>query len=133
MEIQRMKPEIKALWVDALRSGEYQQGQNKLHVWDEEGTEFFCCLGVLCDLAVNNGVKVTVVDIDDDGMYCYENEVEFLPQEVMEWSGVWSKDGEYEFEGNPDAFGKNLRGKLTNMNDAGVPFFDIADEIEKWL
>lgn len=42
-----MKPEIKAKWVEALRSGEYKQGKHKLA--GDDLTEF-CCLGVLCDI-----------------------------------------------------------------------------------
>ena len=45
-----MKPEIKKQWVQALRSGEYKQGRGQL----KQGATF-CCLGVLCDLAVQSG------------------------------------------------------------------------------
>ncbi len=40
-----MKPEIKEMWIQALESGEYQQGR-ALH----PDQDTFCCLGVLCDL-----------------------------------------------------------------------------------
>jgi hypothetical protein len=40
-----MDPEIKAKWVEALRSGRYEQGRMMLL---HEGR--YCCLGVLCDL-----------------------------------------------------------------------------------
>jgi hypothetical protein len=43
--------EIKAQWVQALRSGEYKQGQGALRSDDNT----YCCLGVLCDLAVKDG------------------------------------------------------------------------------
>jgi hypothetical protein len=46
-----MKPEVKTAWVEALRSGEYNQGQELLV---EPGVGY-CCLGVLCDLAVKSG------------------------------------------------------------------------------
>lgn len=39
-----MNPEIKSLWLAALRSGEYRQGQHDL--LDSDGNA--CCLGVLC-------------------------------------------------------------------------------------
>lgn len=48
-----MDPTIKAQWVAALRSGEYRQGRHVLHNVDENT---YCCLGVLCDLAVKAGV-----------------------------------------------------------------------------
>jgi hypothetical protein len=46
-----MNPNIKAQWVEALRSGEYQQGSGMLKYYDDEIDEArFCCLGVLCDI-----------------------------------------------------------------------------------
>lgn len=39
-----MTPELKAKWIAALRSGEYQQGRGRLRTDDNR----FCCLGVLC-------------------------------------------------------------------------------------
>jgi len=43
-----MKAEFKSKWLDALRSGQYRQGQGKLR---NEGNEF-CCLGVLLDKCI---------------------------------------------------------------------------------
>ena len=40
-----MKPEIKQKWINALRSGEYEQGRKSLRDRNK-----YCCLGVLCDL-----------------------------------------------------------------------------------
>jgi hypothetical protein len=48
-----MKPEIKQRWVAALRSGKYKQGRKQLRFMDDNS---FCCLGVLTDLAVQDGV-----------------------------------------------------------------------------
>jgi hypothetical protein len=44
-----MNPEVKAAWIAALRSGKYKQGRQALRVGD-----FFCCLGVLCDVLNDN-------------------------------------------------------------------------------
>jgi hypothetical protein len=41
-----MKKAVKKRWVAALRSGEYDQTQEKLF----DGENGFCCLGVLCDI-----------------------------------------------------------------------------------
>jgi hypothetical protein len=41
-----MDPEIKAKWIEALRSGKYKQARMALRRDDR-----FCCLGVLCDVA----------------------------------------------------------------------------------
>lgn len=49
IETSPMNPEVKALWLNALRSGEYQQGTGKLKQ-TYGGDQRYCCLGVLCDL-----------------------------------------------------------------------------------
>ena len=51
-----MNPRIKDLWVKALQSGKYRQGQLRL-IREQKtyGTEH-CCLGVLCELALAEGV-----------------------------------------------------------------------------
>lgn len=41
-----MDPEIRRKWVEALRSGKYEQGRNHLRTIDGR----FCCLGVLADI-----------------------------------------------------------------------------------
>lgn len=46
-----MNPEIKAKWLDALRSGKYAQGYGLLR----SGIDKYCCIGVLCDIAEPRG------------------------------------------------------------------------------
>lgn len=53
--ITRTRKEVYQLWLDALRSGKYRQGQGQLRQTDGNGHNRFCCLGVLCDLAVKDG------------------------------------------------------------------------------
>jgi DNA-directed RNA polymerase subunit N (RpoN/RPB10) len=43
-----MDKELKAKWVAALRSGEYQQGYATLY---DSGIDRYCCLGVLISVA----------------------------------------------------------------------------------
>lgn len=43
-----MNAEIKQKWVEALRSGRYEQAQGTLQRTGEEAG--YCCLGVLCDV-----------------------------------------------------------------------------------
>ena len=54
MAEKKMKPEIKKLWVDALRSGEYKQAREVLRT---NGGTSFCCLGVLTDLYCKSNNK----------------------------------------------------------------------------
>lgn len=57
-----MNGELKAKWLEALRSGKYKQGRGRLR--DESNQ--FCCLGVLCDVG---GLGAWGID---DGGYFYE-------------------------------------------------------------
>ena len=106
----KLRPEIKKRWVDALRSGQYKQGQNRLKSGDR-----FCCLGVLCDLSR--------IDLGEN----WDNEDNFnfksgeLPQNVMEWAGLSDARGLYSF----------TSPSLTELNDTGVSFVEIAGIIEK--
>lgn len=126
-----MKAEVKAQWVAALRSGDYVQGHSRLVEYDFSGNSFYCCLGVLCDLAVKAGVEgirasragfhVDVHPIYNDGpIEALENG--YLPPVVQEWAEV---DGH-----NPMA-GSNA---LAAWNDQRAVDFDrIADLIEEHL
>lgn len=44
--INEMTKEQKKIWVDALRSGKYQQGRGCLKQENDDGTFSYCCLGV---------------------------------------------------------------------------------------
>lgn len=105
-----MKEEIKKLWVEALRSGKYQQGTGCLR----SGAKF-CCLGVLCDLHLQ----------ETDGEWAlshiYHGETALLPPLVCDWAGLQGID-------------PKLDGRfLSAFNDAGSTFPEIADLIEKHL
>ena len=116
-----MKPEVKEIWVNALLSGEYQQGHGALRKRDE-----FCCLGVLCDLAVQAKVIAPETMAMSDGrrkFFGYEDSDRDLPQEVMEWAGVKDSSGVYE-----DAKGSDRN--LAFDNDKGKKFPEIAKIIE---
>lgn len=87
-----MNKEIKKLWVDALRSGSYEQGKGCLNNADD-GT--FCCLGVLCDIAHEAGITSmeSAESVDDPYiMYSYGGNKYALPYEVSTWAGLSSDD-----------------------------------------
>lgn len=52
----KLKPEVKAKWVAALRSGDYEQAQHQLQTKSPIEGDKFCCLGVLCEIAKADGV-----------------------------------------------------------------------------
>lgn len=116
-----MNPDIKAQWVAALRSGEYKQGQRAL---SHSGR--YCCLGVLCELAVKAGAIERVTRTDGTYLYGSGENGWLLPSEVVDWAGVGS--------GNPRANGHELFAY--NDGVAGVrrhTFTEIADLIEEHL
>lgn len=117
-----MNPEIKANWVAKLRSGEYQQSRNVLRTKDNK----YCCLGVLCEIAVANGVIPEPHLTAPRGSYCYDGMTAGLPDSVMLWSEI------------PEYLGSlvevlKLERNLASLNDHGVDFDGIADIIEERL
>lgn len=124
-----MNTEIKAAWVKALRSGDYEQGQHYLSYTDWGGQRRMCCLGVLCDLAVQQGV-IPPPRVDHHGRDLYG--VRYgsnisLPPEVMAWAGVESTEGDLPTTLHNSAGATCLSG----LNDTGSTFDEIADVIEE--
>jgi hypothetical protein len=113
-----MKPEIKKLWLKALRSGKYRQTKEKL----SDGKGRFCCLGVLCDLHAK--AKRAKWGKNDDGDMTYLGEWETLPFDVQRWAGL---DDE-----NPDVTHEH-GNCLAALNDNGKRFTTIANVIEAQL
>lgn len=128
-----MKTDVKTKWLDALRSGEYKQGKNVLH---DEATDTFCCLGVLCDLAVKEGVVTSehyehvnrmVTSYDAEGAFTV------LPIKVAEWAGLEDSD-DMRRAVNPKVYvSSEPDGSVAYLNDLGYTFEQIADLIEKSL
>lgn len=115
-----MKPEIKARWVAALRSGEYKQGTDRLKTPNGE----FCCLGVLCDLYHK---EKTAGIWDGSGNL---DGIQLPASCVMDWAGLLSD--------NPDVLAYGVSGPLSAHNDGDyshgpLPFSEIADAIEAQL
>lgn len=109
-----MNPEIKARWVERLRSGKIRQGKRRLG----STNGYRCCLGVLCDIAVEDGVigEPEAVDV----YLKYAGEEAQLPSAVHAWAGLNLLAGEEE--------------DLIQLNDVEQwSFTHIADYIEENL
>lgn len=126
-----MNPEIKALWLKALRSGEYQQTACSLKGLNADNKIGYCCLGVLTDLAVKAGIG----EWNEDGKAVpthrfiapdSEFHAALLADEVRDWSGMPSADGTFPRHSAEWTEHINLAG----MNDGGRTFEEIADAIE---
>jgi len=138
-----MNEQVKKMWLDALRSGEYKQGQNVLHAYNSVGDERFCCLGVLCDIAVKHNVvarseeaKTNYPEIDGYNTagfsYGWQSAMVDLPVEVIKWAGLPICDGDPLVVVNWD---DDIEGEknISTLNDSGWSFSDIADIIEEQL
>jgi hypothetical protein len=133
-----MNTEIKQKWVDALRSGEYQQATGRLR-----SNDGFCCLGVLCDLYAQepfNKGWVFKGEYDENPLpqdyWYFDGESELLPSSVRQWAGLYSSSPTIKVEdedenGDEDQFWINVA--IAELNDNGSTFKQIADLIEAQL
>ena len=114
-----MKKEIAEKWVAALRSGDYKQHTSFLA--NAARTEH-CCLGVLCELAVKDGVEMEVLYEDTRTYTRFDGEGSHLPDCVQDWADTY---------GVSPVTARCSLDRLAHMNDCGTPFEDIADVIEE--
>lgn len=152
-----MNAAIKAELVERLRSGKYAQGKEKLATKEGDDT-LYCCLGVLCEMAVERGIinrieqDVECWDCENPDTCVTKVEVHYdntyhatLPKKVIDWAGIESVDidhrsadenfDDYEGMGRFEAESYRHNGTvphatLAGMNDEGVPFTEIAQFIE---
>lgn len=111
-ETQTMDPTVKQLWLDELRSGEYQQGKGNLRAI-VDGTEGFCCLGVLCNIVQPSKWSAPL----PSGVRLH-NDTDGMPSgSVINTSGLSLLDAQH----------------LAAMNDSGESFEMIAEWIERNL
>ena len=94
-------------WVEALRSGKYEQTTGSLTT---PSRDKFCCLGVACDLYAK-----------EHGKPKFRNQG-LLPKYTKEWLGLQTSDGFHDVG--------SYSVSLAEMNDEGSSFAEIADRIE---
>ena len=136
-----MKTDIAEAWCQELESGRWQKGRGLLHRMageevDEE-TDKFCCLGVLCRMALRAGIDVTprvlnatTEEAVGDGLhvkYGHGRCNARLPDEVKQWAGMWSSMGHL-----PGRAGAEL-GDLTVLNDTTKGFGEVAQAIRQHM
>lgn len=127
-----LNSEVKKLWVEALRSGKYNQSQNQLRT--DAG---FCCLGVLCHLGLEAGVNGEWEKRYASGSDSLELSIilhsKFLfsgarynpPEEVSKWAFGLKDIKEEEAKEILDWY-----NKLSKLNDVGQKFITISEYIE---
>lgn len=116
-----MRREIAERWTAALRSGEYKQGQNQLR---DPLNKTFCCFGVLCDLAAQDGFGRWEHGVFKTGPLVGAGseigDVATISNKVRAWAGLSIVDGGASF----------FEHKLMRLNDEGQSFEQIARMID---
>lgn len=91
----------KTEFLAALRSGEYRKTEGMLYSPSPSGKDSYCALGVLCVLAMKDGVPVEFDPEDPDCyFFTYPRDSKtyraghFVPSVVAEWAGL---EGDEEF------------------------------------
>lgn len=124
-------------WVDALRSGKYLQtsGQLGFRYEGSYGDDSYCCLGVACMTAIENGEDVHKKN-ESDSMIAFDGVTGLLPHRVSKWLGLGSvsDDGSGDIPILAELNLNDFTGTVTasTMNDnMGATFEQIADAIER--
>lgn len=145
-----MKPEIKKLWVDALRSGQYTMGIGHLKHPSPDGKCRYCALGVLCDLYVkahqgqpeewkgekswyaldmDYGLRGEMV-LSDQDIALHTFTAALAPQ-VVRWAGLELDDPLLEYEVEDDGTITTYPYKISELNDEFcADFLEMADLID---
>jgi hypothetical protein len=105
--------EFQLKWLEALESGEYEQGKEKL--FDGSG---YCCLGVGCDV-------LGIEPHEDDGAYMFDGENVYAPKSLISALRLNSRTGAFRNYNRFDV-GAISVPSLTSANDEGATFADIA-------
>lgn len=148
----KMNPEIKEKWLAALRSGDYKQGQSKLRrilpkLFKRTGgndltDERYCCLGILCELYIQDTGKGRWIMDDFDGEFKFDDgngssSYGMPTNAVYAWAGMSNDDGFYvdnkDFKAYKVEDSSSPYFGLAALNDGGRRFPTIAKLIEKYL
>lgn len=137
----KMNPIIKGWWLAALRDPERKQ--TKSHLRDEDGE---CCLGVLCDVAVANGVIPEPERVEFKPVYRFKDDKSLsgwndaiLPRSVREWAGLAIDNPVVtaiveDYDEESGKLSVRSRVSLAELNDNfGFSFAQLADLIAAQL
>jgi hypothetical protein len=108
----------------ALRSGKYLQSHGELAGRDTEAEPWkYCCLGVACEVAVQDGLRLDVKERQFKKYY--NNEGGVLPPKVADWYGFNSTDPHLWSESSE-------MHRASALNDRfKMGFEEIADAFEQ--
>lgn len=121
----RMRHTIRERWIEALRSGRYRQAYGRLARRYQSQLKV-CALGVLCELAVEEGVTTRTTSDNHGVTYGNTHENSVLPPEVAVWAGL--RDCRPMVRHPDDGL---VFASIDSLNDDGkLPFDEIAKLID---
>jgi hypothetical protein len=128
---QRKQKAVRRRWIKALESGTYKQTIGKL-ARDSKGARSYCCLGVLCDLAVKAKI-ISETERDIDGNPTFDDEYGVLPESVRDWVGLATDTGSFDdvvYVKTKASFGGKVAClSLLDLNDDGRKKFKTIAKI----
>lgn len=118
-----------AIWLAALRSGEYRQGEGALEIVgteDDRTASTFCCLGVACKVLGVPRYETTDGRAPYYGSY---RDAANAPPELQAMLGLGSEDGRYTIP-IEDNYGDREFTLIDHNDTDRYSFSHIADIIE---
>ena len=110
-----MREYVKNKWVAALKSGKYKQGCCHLR-----GPTGYCCLGVLCEVFMDEGNELDV-RTTQNSVVEYNGQTSYPPKKVREWAGICHVSGR----------ASSADYCVAAINDTTDSFTDAIEYIEK--
>lgn len=106
-------------WVEALESGKFQQSESFLRTGSG-----YCCLGVACQVFEAKATLVLESETKEGArVWSYDDKDSLAPKYVIDALDLYGSGGE------PDKSISESLEDLTQLNDAGRPFTEIAEII----
>jgi hypothetical protein len=120
-----MKPELKKRWVDALRSGKYQQTDSAL-----EDANGHCCLGVACSLFADE-MGLSISEYGPNQEYSkFDGRHDYLPDRAQKFLELTETGILPKTVADPKT--GYIYASLASLNDdANYTFRQIADVIDE--
>lgn len=133
-----MNAEIKTKWIEALKSGKYAKGVKALNYTDDNGVQRYCCLGVLCDLYIQETKigawkdSTSSISSNIKRKHFYKDDYNlgsaFLPAEVREWADMYTPSAGFIDKDNLFNPEDNMTS-LVAVND-GIEAEDFSEVIK---
>jgi hypothetical protein len=120
--IPKMNQKFKQFWLENLRNGKFNQGNDNLCSVSDSGKKSHCCLGVLGEIIAEKQIKDHKKRINIElkplrNIYSFNGATGLLPTSISEMVTI----------------NLTIQDLLASLNDRGATFKQIADVIEEYL